>query len=194
MMVFFPTSQPRPNNPASIGTFEVRVNGSADAATSSLRDAVKRVLPALNSSVTPTTARLAQQTARDRALAWLAFGFAAVALALASVGLYGVLSYSVSRRRREIGVRIALGALRPQVVGLIIRQGFGLMAIGLALGLAASPFISRSLQGMFFEVTPFDPLTFVTTAVTLAIVGLSASYLPARRAARVDPLETLRSE
>lgn len=118
--------------------------------------------------------------------------FAAVALALAAVGVYGLLSYAASQRSREVGVRLALGARRSDVIGLILRQGAVLTAIGLVLGLAGGLVFSRLLRSLLYGVTVNDPGTFAAVAVLLAVVALAASYLPARRAARVDPVTTLR--
>jgi putative ABC transport system permease protein len=120
--------------------------------------------------------------------------FAAVALGLTSVGIYGVVSYSVARRVHEIGVRMALGARPSSVVGLVVRQGMGPVVLGLAVGFVAALALSRLLTKMLFGVSPHDPRTFVVVAVVLMAVALLASYLPARRATRVDPLTALRAE
>jgi predicted permease len=119
---------------------------------------------------------------------------AAVALLLATVGIYGVISYVVSQRTREIGVRIALGAGSSTVTGMVLRQGLLLAVIGVALGLAAAFGLTRLMTGLLFGVSPLDPLTYAMVAVSLTAVALLASYLPARRAARVDPIEALRAE
>jgi ABC-type antimicrobial peptide transport system permease subunit len=113
---------------------------------------------------------------------------------LAAVGVYGVISYSVSQRTREIGVRVALGAQRTNVLGLIVRQGALLAALGLAIGLVGALGVTRFLRSMLFGVSPFDPVSFTTVAVLLSVIAFLASYLPARRAARVDPIEALRQE
>jgi predicted permease len=119
---------------------------------------------------------------------------AAVALLLATVGVYGVISYVVSQRTREIGVRIALGAGSSTVTGMVLRQGLGLAVIGVALGLAAAYGLTRLMTGLLFGVSALDPLTYAMVAVSLTAVALLASYLPARRAASVDPMEALRAE
>jgi putative ABC transport system permease protein len=118
--------------------------------------------------------------------------FAAIALALAVVGVYGVLSYMVNQRTREIGVRMALGANRVAIVGLVLNQTAVLIAVGLGVGLGGATALTRSLQALLFGVTMFDPLTFAGVAVLFGLVGIVASYLPARRATRVDPLVALR--
>jgi ABC-type antimicrobial peptide transport system permease subunit len=120
------------------------------------------------------------------------FGF--TGLALAGVGLYGVMSYSVSRRRREIGIRLALGAPIGRVRRLIVRQGMGLTAIAVALGLPASLAVAKFSTSMLYGVRPHDPLTFVAVPLFLAAIALLACWLPARRATSVDPQAALRSE
>ena len=118
--------------------------------------------------------------------------FAGLALFLAGVGLYGVISYSVAQRTREIGLRMALGAQGGDVVRMVVRRGLALAAIGLAVGVAAALAVTRFLSSLLFSVPPTDPLTFVSIAALLAAVACVASFLPAWRAARVDPMEALR--
>ncbi len=120
--------------------------------------------------------------------------FAALALVLATIGLYGVISYSVGQRTREIGVRIALGADAGSVVGLVVRQGLGLTIAGVVIGLGVAALGTRAMESMLFEVDRLDPLTFGAVALLLFAVTLFASYVPARRAAAVDPVVALRSE
>jgi putative ABC transport system permease protein len=120
--------------------------------------------------------------------------FAALALVLASVGIYGVLSYSVSRRVREIGIRMALGAGRREVMKLVVGEGMATALIGIAAGLAAAVALTRLLASMLYGVRPTDPMTFLASALLLAAVSLLASYIPARRATKVDPMAALRHE
>ena len=120
--------------------------------------------------------------------------FAALALILAMIGLYGVISYSVGQRTREIGVRIALGAGTSSVLGMVVRQGLQLTVVGVMLGLLAAAAGTRAMQSLLYEVSPLDPLTFIAVAGTLVTVAAVAAWLPARRATRVDPVVALRSE
>jgi len=138
--------------------------------------------------------RVAQSLAQPRFQSYLLGIFAAIALALTAVGLYGVIAYSVAQRTREIGTRVALGAGRGSILRLVVGQGMLLSLIGVALGLAGSLAISQLLRSLLFEVAPNDPLTLTVTAVLVLVVSLLASFVPARRAAAVDPMVALRYE
>jgi putative ABC transport system permease protein len=120
--------------------------------------------------------------------------FAALALALAAVGVYGVLSYGVSERRQEIGVRVALGAGVHEVVRMVVREGATLVGAGLALGLALAFAVTRVMRTLLHGVAPVDPLTYLSVAAAVALIALAASALPAQRAARLDPALALREE
>jgi putative ABC transport system permease protein len=133
-------------------------------------------------------------TARPRFTLVVLATFACVALVLAAVGIYGVMSYAVSRRRHEIGVRLALGAAQGVVVRMIVREGMTVALTGTAVGLAAALLLTRSMASLLYGVTATDPLTFGVVSLTLLGVALFATYLPARAAARTDPLTTLRTE
>jgi ABC-type antimicrobial peptide transport system permease subunit len=129
-----------------------------------------------------------------RLAAWLVGGFAVIALVLGVVGLYGVIAYAVSQRTREIGVRMALGARRSSVYRLVMGQAGRLTAIGLAIGLAGSVGVSMLMRAMLFGVKAWDAYNLCGVAVLLALASTAASYLPARRAASVNPTDALRAE
>jgi putative ABC transport system permease protein len=131
----------------------------------------------------------------DRTFALALLGLlGGLAMVLAAVGIYGVISYSVAQRTREIGIRMALGAARREVLTLILRQALPLIGAGLAIGFTASLVLTRWLGTLLFEVAPADPATSVAVAVLLASVALAATAIPARRAASLDPMAALRSE
>ena len=120
-------------------------------------------------------------------------GFAVFALILASLGIYAVISYSVSQRTQEIGIRMALGATSQDLQASIIKQTLGLAAVGMLLGVAASWALARALSGLLFGVTSTDPVTFAGMLIVLTAVAALAGYLPARRASRIDPMIALRA-
>jgi putative ABC transport system permease protein len=124
----------------------------------------------------------------------LLVSFAVLAVVLAVIGVYGVMSYGVARRTQEMGVRMALGARHAQVVGLVLRQGTRTIAIAIVIGLAAAFVAARVLRAQLYGVEPTDPLTFAVVPVVLAIVAVAACYLPARRASRVNPVVALRAD
>jgi ABC-type antimicrobial peptide transport system permease subunit len=135
-----------------------------------------------------------QAIGRPRLLADLLLGFAILALLMAALGTYGVLAYVVAERRREIGIRVALGAARGSVLSMVLRQGLGLTLAGLAVGLAAALAVNRLAASLFFGVESADPATYATVAAFICLVGLVACYVPARRATRVDPIVVLRQD
>jgi putative ABC transport system permease protein len=137
-------------------------------------------------------ARASVATPKFRAVLLGSFGF--VALLLGAIGLYGVMSYSVAQRTREVGVRMALGASQSQVIGLMLREGLGITFAGLAIGIIGARALVHLLSSMLYGVHPTDPLTFAAVSVFLGAVSLIANCLPARRAAKVDPLVALRYE
>jgi len=140
------------------------------------------------------------QEVYDRSLARTSFtlvmlGIAgAMALSLGIVGIYGVISYTVSQRRREIGIRLALGAPQGELKRMFVRHALALAAIGVAIGLGTAAALMRLMKSLLFGISPLDPLTYAAVPVVLAAAAALASYLPARRAAAVDPVEALRVE
>jgi putative ABC transport system permease protein len=145
-------------------------------------------------SIRTARERLALLTAQDRAIARLALAFGGVALTLAAIGLYGVLSYGVARRTSEIAVRIALGARPSRVIAMIVRETAGVVAMGVLAGGALALAASRFIAGSLFGVEPRDPATFTLAAAVLLVVAGVAAYLPARRASKLEPVAALRSE
>jgi ABC-type antimicrobial peptide transport system permease subunit len=137
---------------------------------------------------------LAMQMAPFEALAQVAGALGMLALLVASIGLFGVMSFSVNQRTREIGIRVALGAQRADVIRLFLKQGMKLTVIGIVFGLLGAVAISRLLAVVLIDLSPFDPLAFGGVAVFLSIVALLACYLPARWATKVDPVVALRRE
>ena len=137
---------------------------------------------------------IAEHTSGQQFLALLVALFSGLALLLAAVGMYGVLSYLVTQRTREIGIRMSLGASRANVLSLVLKHGMRLAGFGFAAGLVAAFVAGRLLGGLLHEVHPGDPVVMIATAMSLAAVALAACYLPARRAARVDPMVALRHE
>ena len=175
--------------------FEVRTAVDPHTVIPALRSIVSQLdnnLPILN--IQTESEQIEGSFSQERLIARLSSFFGALSLLLACVGLYGLLSYEVSRKTREIGVRMALGARPSDVLRFIVRQGVGLSAVGAALGILAALGLTRYLASLLYGVRPFDPLTFLAVALLLALVALTACYLPARRASHVDPLVALRYE
>lgn len=159
------------------------------------RAAVSRVdSRAVVFDATPLESLLARQTTTPKLYGFTATGFAVVAVALAALGLYGVLAYSVTARTREFGIRIAVGASSRRLIAGVMREAISTVLVGLALGLGAAFYLSRLLESLLFGVTPRDPWTFVLVAATFLAVAALACYVPARRATRVDPIRALRAE
>ena len=173
----------------------VRTAGDPMAALGSVRAAVRSVEADLPLAGVNTMDELISQTTGPRRFSLLLLaGFAALAVVLASIGLYGVMSYMVTQRARELGVRLALGAGTGRVLVLVLRQGVVLALVGVGIGLVAALALTRAMQGMLFQVGATDPVTFVLVPLLLVGVAAFASWLPARRATRVDPMEALRAE
>jgi putative ABC transport system permease protein len=195
--VYFPLVYRDPGGVRSPGTVAIalRVEGDPARLAPPLRAVVRRLDPALPTyDERPMAAVLGAATARTRFVLLMLAAASAVALAIGAVGLYGVLAYGVALRRREIGVRLALGAPRAEVTRMVARRGVALAAVGVAIGLTATLTAARLPGGLLYGVSPTDPLALVATCGVLLGVALVASWLPARRAAAVDPAEALRRD
>jgi predicted permease len=190
-MVFVPAFQDLPPNSA---TLEIRAAGSVGQIASSVRTALQRKLPNAPIEVRLFSAQVDAALVQQRTMAILAGTFGALALILACIGLYGLIAYSVARRTKEMGIRMALGAQRRRVIAMVLKSAIRLVVIGIALGLPAACFASRWVESMLFGLTPTDPATMTGAAVILAAAALLAAYLPARRASRVDPMTALRHD
>jgi putative ABC transport system permease protein len=168
---------------------------SLESMTARVRAAVTAIDPDMAvSNVAPMTRLVEASIAQPRFLALLVSIFAALAMALSAIGIYGVMSYAVAQRTAEIGVRMALGADRQAVFALVVRDGLLLAASGIAIGVAGALLMGRGLSTLLYAVAPGDPATFAATAAALLAVALVAIVLPAHRATRVDPLTALRAE
>jgi putative ABC transport system permease protein len=193
--LLFVSLQQQPPEPAT--TLVVRASSPGNL--KALGEAVRRAVQQIDPVVPVTEVRTGEDHANPqlgavRLTAEVSMLLGLVALTLAGLGLYGVTSYAVSARTREIGIRVALGAHSANVHGLIVRHGLLLTCVGLMVGLGASLLLTPVLQSLLFNLPPNDPLTFGAVAMALVVIALVASYVPARRASRIDPIATLRTE
>jgi putative ABC transport system permease protein len=172
-----------------------RVQGDAGAVTNAIRSAVLGMDPTLPVyDIALLEDRLAAQDGASRALTAVTGGYALLALFLASLGLFGVLSHAVSRRTQEMGIRMALGAKRLDVLVIVLREGVTLTAAGLICGLVGALLLTRMMASLLFGVSTTDPGVYVGISLLLLMVATAACYLPARRATKVDPMVALRCE
>jgi hypothetical protein len=176
--------------------FVVRSAADHGVLASMIRSAVRGVDPRLGVDLNQQSMveLISASVARPRFNMVVLTAFAIVALALATVGIYGILSHAVTQRTREIGIRIAIGASPSRVLAAVLRQSLTLTGTGAAIGLLVAAAVTRYLESMLFELAPLDPPTFAGVAALFLLVALLASYLPAARASRVDPLVALRHE
>jgi len=197
-VAYYPYPQIPPSfGPLLEGMMTLVVHTAADPAalTAPVRERIHQLDPDAPVFSIETMQGLVRDAAASNRFQMLLFGvFAAIGMALAAVGIYGVISYSVSQRTHEIGIRMALGAERGQVLNLVVGQGLVLTCAGVAIGLAGALGLSRFLATLLYDVKPTDPATFIAVSLVLAAVALLASFIPARRATKVDPVVALRYE
>ncbi|MEO7723540.1 MAG: ABC transporter permease [Chthoniobacterales bacterium] len=191
---------PYPQVPAEVAQFVARDlnfvvrSSSPGAVAAEVRSAIHALDPTMVVSVNSLEALIRESTTQPRFRTWLLGIFSVLALSLACLGIYGVIAYLVTQRYKEIGIRLALGATRANILGLVLGRTFQLAVAGIAAGLFAAFFLARFLDTILFGITAHDPLTFVVVPLGLAAIALLAGYLPARRATQVNPVTSLRCE
>jgi putative ABC transport system permease protein len=175
---------------------QVKMKGAGDPlrALGPVRAVLRRLDPELAIEASRFDDEVRETLSLPRLFSWLFGSFSLTAVLITAIGLYGVLSYAVSRRTRELGIRMALGARTSEIIGLVLRRGLALTFAGLILGLVAASWTTSIFSGLLFQVTPTDPEVFVSVTLLLIVVGLAASSLPAYRATRVDPMAIIRHE
>jgi putative ABC transport system permease protein len=173
----------------------VRTRGAVSAVMPGVREAVRQIDPRLPLGPVSTMQQVKERTFTDtKQSTWVIGAFAIVAALLAAFGLYGVLAQTVTQRRREIGIRMALGAGRREIVSEVLRNAAAMVAVGLTIGLAGAFALTSLMKSLLFQVSALDPIAFVIACASMTLVGLVAVFLPANRAASVDPVTTLRDE
>ena len=171
----------------------VRTAGQPASFATAVKEAVHQEIPAIKiESAMPVPSMLNGMMQQERTLALLSGAFGLLALLLASTGLYGVIAYSIERRTQELGLRLALGAERAHVTRMLLAEFARLLGIGLVFGIGGTVLLARGFRSLLFGITPHDPWTLAAAATLLSAVGLAATYFPARRAGRLDPMESLR--
>jgi predicted permease len=189
--VFFPYRQ---HTMESIA-FYVRTTEDPEVVTQSMRRALSAIDPRVPMfGVTTLDEKVRRSVVNERLIATLSAALSVMATLLAVIGLYGVIAYTVTRRTREIGIRMALGALGSQIAGSVLREAGALVAVGLALGLGVAWWLGRYVQSQLYGITPEDPSTIAAAGVALALVAGVAAALPARRASAVSPMSALRED
>ncbi len=189
---FFPIAQN--DDPGAGATFVLRITGSVGEVMGHVRPAVAQVNSTIGIEFRPMSKQLEESLLRERLMATLSGGFGFLAGLLATLGLYGVISYMVARRRKEIGVRIALGADRGRVIRLVLREAILLLVVGLGIGAVLAFWAGRTATTLLFGLKPHDPISMIAAMALLSMVALASSFLPARRAAAVEPMVALRDE
>jgi predicted permease len=185
---------PYPQSLSRRVTVVLRTDASATVAGQSIRSIISSIDSALPVTVQTMTEQVRKLADRPRFAATLLSFFSTVALALAAIGLFATISFLVSRRTQEIGVRMALGATAADIVSLVLSQTMRWIVFGIVLGLTTAWFVAQTLSRMLFQISPRDPVTFGLTVAILAITSIAAAWLPSRRAARVDPIQALRQD
>jgi putative ABC transport system permease protein len=181
--------------PYAAMTLVVRSSANSEPLVAAVRPKIAEIDPTLPiSGILNMDDVVATSVAQPRLIMQLVGTFAVFALLLAAIGMYGVMAYSVSQRKQEIGIRMSLGAGPPEILRQVVRQGMALALAGVVIGVLASLALTRLLAGLLFGVRATDPSVFAVAAVVLALSALLACYVPARRATRVDPIIVLRSE
>jgi ABC-type antimicrobial peptide transport system permease subunit len=191
-MVYVPESQ----NPANVSASQmyIRAGASPSVAIANIRRWLAASHPGITSEFRVFQTQIEESFLRERLMAALSGFFGALAALLAVIGLYGVMSYMMEQRRNEIGIRLALGARPPAVVSLVMKETAVLLIVGLALGAVSSLVLARATGSLLFGLTAHDPLTLALAAGLLAAAVAAGSYLPARRASRLDPMTALRCD
>jgi predicted permease len=189
---FLPIAQDE--DPGSGATLVLRVRGSPGDLMNSIKATVGEVNPSIGLEFRSFSTQLQESLLRDRLMATLCGAFAFLAALLATLGLYGVIAYMVARRQNEIGVRMALGADRARVIGLVLREALVLLMVGIVAGVVIAIWSGRAAATMLYGLRPYDPVTLAAAVVLLGAIGLAASYAPARRAAALEPMIALRDE
>ncbi|HZB25612.1 MAG TPA: FtsX-like permease family protein, partial [Vicinamibacterales bacterium] len=172
----------------------VRTHGNPYTLSTQVQEQLRQASGLPVSDIRTMEEVVSRSTSRERFNMWLMTVFGASALLLAAIGIYGLMAYSVEQRTQEIGIRLALGAQAAQVKNMVVLQGMGLTAIGLAIGLAGALALTRVIATFLFGVGAWDPLVFTVVPAVLTLVAFAAIWLPARRASRVDPIVALRYE
>jgi putative ABC transport system permease protein len=186
---------PFESSPSSQTVLFVRASSDPTRAFASVKDVLRSIEPGTVFLETRTLASIASESTGQTQLAlWLLGIFAATALVLAAIGVYGVMSYGVRQRTREIGTRVALGATGGNIIWLVMRQGAAIAAIGVIIGLATGLIASRALVTMLYGISSSDPMTLGLACIVLFATTMAASYIPARRAMKIDPMKALRYE
>jgi ABC-type antimicrobial peptide transport system permease subunit len=160
----------------------------------SVKAAIAEISPTIGIEFRSFSQQLEESLMRERLMATLSGAFGFLAVVLATVGLYGVISYLVTRRRNEIGIRIALGADRGRVILLVLQEALLLLGVGVAAGVFLSIWVGRTAATLLYGLKPYDPVSLLAASLLLAVIALAASYVPARRAAALEPMAALRDE